>query len=130
MPEYKTEGAAAFDLYARVDTTLKPSVPAIIPLNVVIKMPKGYMLALVVRSSTALKKGFNAANGLGVIDEDYSGDNDEVGLIALNYTKNDIVVKKGDRIAQGLIFKVAKATTFTKVSTMATKSRGGFGSTG
>lgn len=129
LPAYQTPGSAALDLYARIDVTLKPFTPAIIPLNIVIKMPKGYVFQLSVRSSTPLKKGILAANGIGIIDQDYSGEKDEIGLIALNFTQHDVQIKRGDRIAQGMIFKVAQPT-LVHVEKMDDKSRGGFGSTG
>ncbi len=129
-PVYQTSGSVAFDLYARTDVTVKPLTPTIVPLNIVVKIPKGYMLLLASRSSLPLKKGLMIANGIGVIDQDYSGDKDEVGLQVLNFTKKNVVVKKGERIAQAMFVKIGKVVTFKKVKKMKTKSRGGFGSTG
>lgn len=130
QPAYQTPGSVAFDLMARIDVTVKPFIPTIIPLNVVIKIPRGHMLLLASRSSLPLKKGLMVANGIGVIDQDYCGDNDEIGLQVINFTKKSVVVKKGERIAQGMFVKITKVTHFNKVASMKTKSRGGFGSTG
>jgi dUTP pyrophosphatase len=130
LPKYETMGSAAFDLYSRVDITIKPFTPTIVPTNFIIKTPPGYFLMLASRSSTPLKKGLMVANGIGVVDEDYCGDTDEIGLQVLNFTKQDVELKKGDRIGQALFVKIEKAEKFDEKDTMDNKSRGGFGSTG
>lgn len=86
-------------------------------------------MLLLSRSSLPLKKGLMVANGVGVIDQDYCGEEDEVGLQVFNFTQNDVKIEKGDRIAQGLIVPVAVAN-FIEVDKMDQQSRGGFGSTG
>lgn len=129
LPEYKTVGAVGFDLSARIETEIKPGEMGLIPLNIVVKVPKGYGFFLFSRSSTPMKKGLVMANSVGIIDQDYSGENDEVKLCALNITKKTVTVEKGERIAQGVIIKTERAD-FVEVSRMSRKSRGGFGSTG
>ncbi len=69
------------------------------------------------------------ANGIGVIDQDYHGDEDEVGLQVLNFSKEPVVVKRGERIAQAILVKIAKASKFIAKKSLAKKSRGGWGST-
>jgi dUTP pyrophosphatase len=130
LPKYETSGSVAFDLYSRIDMTIKPFTPTIMPTNFIIKTPPGYFLMLASRSSTPLKKGLMVANGIGVVDEDYCGDSDEIGLQLLNFTQKDIEIKKGDRIGQALFVKIEKADEFDEKETMDSKSRGGFGSTG
>lgn len=129
LPEYKTKGAVGFDLTARESVVVKPFEVTLIPLNVVVKVPKGYSLLLFSRSSTPLKKGLMVANGVGVVDWDYSGEEDEIKLAVLNFTKKNVKVEKGERISQALIVKVL-VPKFTEVKKMDAKSRGGFGSTG
>jgi len=130
LPAYQTTGAVAFDLYARKTTTIKPFAPHIIPTNLIVEVPKGYVLMLASRSSTPIKKGLMVANGIGVIDQDYHGDKDEIGVQVLNFTNHDVVIEKGERIAQALLVSIAKVTTFEEVDSIKSKSRGGFGSTG
>ena len=103
LPSYQTEGSVAFDLYARETTVIQSWTPTIIPANVIIQVPKGYFLMLASRSSTPLKKHLMVANGIGVIDEDYHGDKDEIGVQMLNFTKNEVTVERGERIAQALL---------------------------
>ena len=129
FPEYKTKGAIGFDLTAREDTVVKSFEVTLIPLNVVVKVPKGYGLFLYSRSSTPGKKGLIVANSVGVIDQDYSGEEDELKLAVLNFTKKKVLVEKGERIAQAVIAKVL-VPKLIEAKKMSPKSRGGFGSTG
>lgn len=129
LPTYHTEGAVAFDLLSREDMVIKPSEIKLIPCNVIVKVPRGYMLLLASRSSTPLKKGLMMANGIGVIDQDYAGPEDELKFQAFNFTKEDVVVKKGDRVAQALFVPIMKVR-LKEVKQMNSKNRGGFGSTG
>lgn len=129
IPEYKTKGAVGFDLLAREETLIKPFEVKLIPLNLVVKVPKGYGLFLFSRSSTPSKKGLIVANSVGVIDQDYSGEEDELKLSVLNVTKKNVTVEKGERICQGIFLKLSIAK-FTESKKMSKKSRGGFGTTG
>lgn len=129
LPEYKTKGSIGFDLSARLETKIKPGEMGLIPLNIVVKTPKGYGFFLYSRSSTPIKKGLIVANSVGIIDQDYSGEDDELKLCVLNVSKKTVTVEKGERIAQGLVVKVEKPE-LVEVNKMSSKSRGGFGSTG
>lgn len=128
IPEYKTQGAAAFDLYAREDVTINPGEVVLIPLNIAIEIPKGYFVLLVNRSST-FKLGITCANGLGIGDSDYCGDNDEYMFPALNYTKDIVTIEKGTRCCQMLILPVEQVN-IQEVEHLKNIDRGGFGSTG
>ncbi len=129
IPAYLTSGAVGFDLYARIDMTIPPWKPVIIPLNIAVEIPQGYMLMLAARSSTADKFGLILANGVGIIDRDYRGDADELGLKVLNFTKKKVIIKKGERVGQGILVKVSQAK-FKRVKKMKSRNRGGWGSTG
>lgn len=128
LPEHKTEGAAAFDLYARLDMEIPPKELKYVPLNVAVATPPGYFLLLVARSSTH-KKGLWMANGIGIGDPDFSGDGDEYHAVYYNFTDKPVLVQKGERIAQGLIVK-REAIQWQEVNEMKNKTRGGFGTTG
>jgi dUTP pyrophosphatase len=129
LPAYQTKGSVAFDLYARIDISVKPFIPTIIPANLVIKVPKGYFLMICSRSSTPIRKNLIVSNGIGVIDQDYCGESDEIGIQVLNFSKNDVVVEKGERIGQAILVKIAIAEKFVEKKQMSSKSRGGWGST-
>ena len=128
MPVYHTEGSVGFDIICREDTTVKPREIALVPGNVVVETPKGYMLLIAFRSSTPRKFGLIKPHGIGIIDQDYCGDNDEIKIQVYNFTDKDVTVKRGDRIAQGLFVRVDKFE-WDEQQEMG-KSRGGFGSTG
>ncbi len=130
LPEYQTGGAVAFDLYARVTTIVPPWKPAIIPANIIVEVPEGYFLMLASRSSTPLKRNLMIANGIGVIDQDYHGDKDEIGIQVLNFSTENVTINRAERIAQAILVKIAKVSKFNEVVTIKKISRGGFGSTG
>ena len=127
LPEYKTEGAVAFDLYSRIEATLEPNKNILLPANLIIQVPRGHALIIAERSGT-FKKGIRLANSIGIIDQDYHGPEDELHLAVYNYTTEPIIIPKGERIAQGLIIPIQKAVWIEQES-LKEISRGGFGST-
>jgi len=128
LPEHKTKGAAAFDFTSREEIEIMPGKIGYIPLNIAVETPNGYFLMLVARSGTH-KKGLMMANGVGIIDPDYSGDEDEIKVAYYNFTDAVVLIEKGERIAQGIFVPIAKFE-WEEVDTMNNKTRGGFGSTG
>lgn len=129
LPEYKTKGAVCFDMYAREKTEIHPGEVKLVPTNLIIEVPKGYMFILAQRSSTALKKGLLCGNGIGIIDQDYNGPDDELKYQVYNFTNDIVTVERGERILQGCFIPIEKVG-FEEVDIIGDKSRGGFGSTG
>ncbi|MEK7084879.1 MAG: dUTP diphosphatase, partial [Patescibacteria group bacterium] len=99
----------------------------LIPGNVVVETPKGYMLLVKDRSSTAKKKGLFVL--VGYVDQDYCGDGDELQIQVYNFSKEPVVVERGERIAQAAFVRIDTAE-WNEVDNMGEKNRGGFGSTG
>lgn len=130
LPEYQTEGSVAFDLFTRVPRMIMPKCLDIVPVNVIIAVPQGHMLMIVSRSSTPLKKGLWVANGVGIVDQDYCGADDEIGVLLYNFTKHPVHIERGERIAQGVVVKIEKAEWTEDDQFLKKESRGGFGSTG
>jgi dUTP pyrophosphatase len=128
LPAYKTAGAAAFDLCSRIDIVAIPNQVTLIPLNVAIEIPNGYHSLLLSRSSTQ-KLGLTPANGIGLIDNDYCGDNDEWLFPIINFTDKDVKIEKGTRLAQVLIQKT-EIFEIVEVEKLQNMNRGGFGTTG
>src|SRR6266571_104417 len=85
LPEYKTEGSVCFDLLAREAVEIKPGAVVLIPCNIIIEVPEGYMFIVVPRSSTPKKKSLLIPHGIGIVDQDYSGPEDEVRFQVLNF---------------------------------------------
>ncbi len=128
LPEYKTSGAVAFDLHARVQTTIAPKQVAYVPLNVAIEPPEGFMLLLAPRSSLH-KRGIMMANSVGIGDRDFAGNADEYHAALYNFTEAPITIERGERILQGM-FKAYEKAEWHEVDDLENKSRGGFGTTG
>lgn len=128
LPEYHSAGAAGFDFYCRESVTILPGKLAYIPLNVALEPPEGHMMLLASRSSTP-KRGIMIANGIGIGDRDFSGNDDEYKALVFNYTDAPVVVERGDRIAQG-IFLRSDRVEWEEVDDLGTPNRGGFGTTG
>lgn len=129
LPQYETQGSVGFDLIAREDTTIPAKEIARIPGNVVVEVPEGYALIVASRSSTPVKKGLSFPHSIGVIDQDYCGETDEILIQVYNFTEKDVEVKRGDKIAQGLFVRCDQLQ-WEEVHTMDNANRGGFGSTG
>ncbi|MFA6386572.1 MAG: dUTP diphosphatase [Candidatus Paceibacterota bacterium] len=127
LPEYHTLGAVAFDLYSRIDAVILPKTLERLPTNVIIEIPKGYMLEIKDRSSTLKKKGLFVS--VGYIDNDYHGESDEILLQVYNMTDNDVTIEKGERLGQGVFVRVDIAE-WEEVDIMSSSNRGGFGTTG
>lgn len=128
LPIYETQGSVGFDLLSRQDIQIEPGTIARIPANVIVQVPKGYMLMLASRSSTPSKKGLTKPHGIGVIDQDYCGESDELLIQVYNFTEKPSFIQKGEKIAQGIFVRVDQLQ-FTEVDEMSSQSRGGFGST-
>ena len=129
LPSYQTAGAAGFDLAASADLTIQPNQIALVPTGLVFAVPAGHFLGIFARSSTPLKRGLIVANGVGVLDSDYSGPTDELKIQVMNVTATPVEVKRGDRLAQGVIMPFIRAD-FEEVAVATGPDRGGFGSTG
>ena len=129
LPAYGTAGAAAFDLAASAEVEVPPHAIRLVPTGLVIEVPPGYVLAILARSSTPLKRGLMVANGVGVVDSDYCGPADEVKIQVINVSDAPVHVARGDRLAQGMVL-AAPRVEWEEVAEAAAPSRGGFGSTG
>jgi len=128
LPTYATAGSVGFDLVCREETEVAPRKLGYIPGNVIVQTPPGYMLLLTMRSSTPRRKGLLIPHGVGIIDQDYCGDGDELMVQVYNFRDEAITVQRGERIAQGLFVPVLQVV-WNEVESVG-KGRGGFGSTG
>jgi len=141
LPKYETDLAAGFDVYVRgagkeyVDkedandsVILKPNETAYLFLNVIIETPEGYKADLQSRSSTFRKKGVILTNSIGLIDQDFSGEGDEIAAHVINLTNKAQKIEKGDRLFQ-LVITPYTQVEFEEVDDMGEQTRGGFGST-
>ncbi len=128
LPKYQSKGAACVDLCARLETKIEAKSIGYIPLNIALEIPEGYWVLLAARSSTH-KTGLMPANGIGIIDWDFHGDNDEYFFPVYNFTDTEVTIERGQRIAQLIISKYEKIE-FEVVEHLEGEDRGKFGSTG
>jgi dUTP pyrophosphatase len=128
LPVYATAGSVGFDLLCREDVEVLPRQIELIPGNVIVRIPAGYFLLIALRSSTPRRKSLIIPNGVGIIDQDYCGEGDEIKVQVLNFGEEAVRVKKGERIAQGLFIPVVRVE-WEEVDQVG-QGRGGFGSTG
>ena len=104
IPTRGSSGAAGYDLSSAIDTVVKSKNKLLVPTDISIALPTGVYGRVAPRSGLAHKNFIDV--GAGVIDEDYRG---PVGVILFNFGENDFVIKKGDRIAQLILEKIAIA---------------------
>ncbi len=128
LPVYETAGSVGFDLIARENVMIEPGKIELIPGNVIVEVPEGYMLAVASRSSTPKKKGLTPPHGFGIIDHDYCGPTDEVKIQVYNFSDEAVTIERGEKIAQGVFVRVDKFE-WLEVDSIRDESRGGFGST-
>jgi len=131
LPEYKTEHSAGVDLMAHLpggEVVLKPLERKLIPTGLFLELPEGCEAQVRPRSGLAFKNGITVLNSPGTIDADYRG---EVGVILVNLSQENFIIRSGDRIAQMIFAKYAKAELVESVALAETeRGAGGFGHTG
>ena len=99
----------------------------LVPTGIKAYMGDDEYLQLANRSSNPLKRFLSLANGIGVIDSDYYNNTDNEGHIMFQFTNfglTDMVIKKGERIGQGIFLPFLKADQ----DQTTTERTGGFGS--
>lgn len=116
------------DLRAAETVEMKKGEFRLIPLGVAVQLPKGYEMHIVPRSSTYKNFKVFQTNSMGIIDESYCGDDDQLFFPALAI--EDTIIHVNDRICQFRIIEHQPKIEFTEVTTLGNKNRGGHGSTG
>ena len=130
LPKYQTPLSAGMDLLADLseEVALESLERRLIPTGLSVELPPGFEAQIRPRSGLALKQGLTCLNTPGTIDADYRG---EVGVLLINLSKDRVVLRRGDRIAQMVIAPCVQATLVeVQVLTETTRGEAGFGSTG
>lgn len=130
LPNYQTDNSAGVDLQANIneEITLLPLQRVLVPTGIKIALPIGFEAQVRPRSGLALKNGITVLNSPGTIDADYRG---EIGVILVNLSNENFVIKDGERIAQLVITKYEKVRLQeVEVLDETARGAGGFGSTG
>ena len=124
----KIEQGDWIDLRAAETITLAKGDFALVPLGVGMKLPANFEAHLAPRSSTFKKYKVIQTNGIGVIDNSYSGENDQWMMPVLAI--EDTVIPENERICQFRIVERQPNVSIVEVDHLDDQSRGGFGSTG
>lgn len=130
LPHYATEGSSGMDVRATIDddVVLEAGKVDLISTNLIVEIPEGFEIQVRPRSGLAAKHGIGLLNSPGTIDSDYRG---EVKIILFNFSKEDFVIKRGDRIAQLILSKFYRAEmNQTENLSSSSRGEGGFGHTG
>ena len=131
MPARKTKTSAGYDICVPEDVALRPGRLVMVPTGVKAYMQEDEFLGVHIRSGMAVKKSIRLVNNVGIIDADYYNNPDNEGHIILalvNTGLQPLVLKKGERIAQGIFYKYL--TTDDDNAAEKKERSGGFGSTG
>ena len=130
IPQYMSDGASGLDLCVSLDDdiTLAPLERALVPTGISISIPRGYEAQIRPRSGLAIKHGVTVLNTPGTIDADYRG---EIKVILINLSKNEFIIKNGERICQ-MVIANHEITEWIEVKDLNNTERGdvGFGHTG
>lgn len=130
VPAYETEGSAGFDLpaYLEEPVTLAPGQRMLVPTGIYMELPEGYEAQVRARSGLAIRHGIGLVNGIGTVDSDYRG---ELRVPLINWGEEPFTIENGDRIAQVVIARYARADLVLADSLTDTqRGQGGFGHTG
>lgn len=125
LPSYAHEGDAGMDLFSCVDLVVPVGERRLVSTGIAMEFDKGYFTSIRGKSGLALKRGISILGG--VIEHTYRGD---YGVIVLNTSSEDFVVKVGDKIAQVLLLPVATAEVVeVEVLSGSVRGEGAYGST-
>ncbi|MBC7290968.1 MAG: dUTP diphosphatase [Actinotalea sp.] len=124
VPAYAHPGDAGADLVTRVDVELAPGERETVPTGVRIALPDGYAAFVHPRSGLAARHGLTVVNAPGTVDAGYRG---EIMVTLLNTDASEpVVLRRGDRIAQLVVQRVARAR-FVVAERLPGSHRGGGG---
>lgn len=128
IPTLATNGSVGFDFYSLDTLIIEPMSSTLIHTGLAFELPANIELQIRSRSGLSVKYNVFVLNAPGTIDSDYRG---EVMICLYNLGKEPFSIKKGDRVAQGVLNTVV-LPRFVKVNTLSHTERGsnGFGSTG
>jgi dUTP pyrophosphatase len=130
VPKYQRHGDAGFDLHACLDTDvcIQPHEVLVVDTGLAFEVPASHEMQVRSRSGLAAKHSLFVLNSPGTIDSQYRG---PCKVILFNLGKNPILIKHGERIAQGVINRVESANFVVSDSLSETdRGTGGLGSTG
>lgn len=131
IPTRNNPTDSGLDLYSLEDVTVKSGQTVLIKTGIAFGIPEGHEIQVRPRSGISLKTKFRIANSPGTVDKSYLGDISVIGFHAGFKDDADIIIKRGDRIAQAVLCPVS-IPELIEVDSLDNTDRGdkGFGSSG
>jgi len=132
IPKYAHKGDSGFDFYAIEDLDLAAGQTRLVRTGLAISVGDGYELQVRPRSGLSLKTPLRVANSPGTVDSSFSGEICVIMSLVPNSAGTiGYKIRKGDRIAQGVVCPVVQAD-IEVVDYLDETDRGqnGFGSSG
>ncbi|BFN36373.1 dUTP diphosphatase [Fidelibacter multiformis] len=128
LPSRQHSYDAGYDVTAVEETVIPAGKWTLVKTGIAVELPGEMELQVRSRSGLALKHGIFCLNAPGTVDAGYRN---EIGVILANFSQEDFLIHRGDRIAQ-LIFQTPKHPELVEVDDLSDSDRGlgGFGSTG
>jgi dUTP pyrophosphatase len=128
LPSYATAGSAGMDLRSAETVTLKAGARALVGTGIAIALPEQLEAQIRPRSGLAVKHGITVLNAPGTIDWDYRG---EIKVPLINLGEEDVMITRGERIAQ-MVFSRVEIGQLVETGSLDETPRGtaGFGSSG
>lgn len=127
MPTRGTRESAGLDFYTPIEIKIGAREDALVPLDICLEMPNGYVLIMKEKSGIAVKKKLDM--GACVIDSDYRGN---VHAHLYNNSDDEVILDKGDKICQGIVVPIWNGLPekVEYIDKNTERKEGGFGSTG
>jgi len=129
-PHKAHESDAGYDICADNHYTAKPGEMIIVSTGISLEMPKDICAFVMSRSGLAAKHGVFVLNAPGLVDPGYRG---EVRVILYNAGSKEVLISRGDRVAQlffNFVMDMPEALAELQVATTTDRGENGLGSTG
>ena len=130
LPKRSTKKSAGYDIKSLEDGIIKPGEAMTFKTGLKVCMNDDECLYILSRSSQGYKYNVCLMNSVGLIDSDFYNNPANEGHFSVrlvNFGKDDFVVKKGDKLAQGVF---SKFLTVDDEEEIEGERTGGLGSTG
>lgn len=127
LPTSNHESDSGYDIYAVEDTIIPAKGKKVVPVGLEFAfIPENYWVRVEARSGLSFKHSILPHPG--IIDNEYRGD---FGTLLYNHSNDVYHVKKGDRIAQMVVYELHKpGVEFTESKKESIRGSNGFGSSG
>jgi dUTP pyrophosphatase len=126
-PTKAHESDSGYDFYASEDVVVHPEGVTKVPTGVALQLPPNVWMKIEAKSGLATKQHIGVTAG--IIDNEYRG---EIIIAMVNYSKEFQMLKRGQKVAQGVLMPLVMATSeiVEEFDGETTRGEKGFGSSG